>query len=183
MNIFEKLQVVPYDLEEKIGYGADGEVWSIRNSDKVVKFSTLYPIYNTSIEDIFRLKAEVFDELFKRKEDIFVNFSDFFREKVTFDGIVYSYVMDRLNYLSENEERYIDSFTLEEEKESSELKYLLTQEQQKKFNQFLKNKKMSRFVYVDFHCENVMKGKDDNYKFIDFDSVQIKGRGFRYERK
>lgn len=179
--------------EEEIGSGADGDVYSIKNDKyKVIKYTVQYFWDDVDIEQIIAKKSIVIDKI-KKENHIFANIYDFqYLGKGTRDvfGGVQNYVlfsctMEKLNKITPDEKRIFH--TLLSHEDCNKTKRMNNQEVDNilksmhgyiDFNIFAVKKFYddliaSKIKHSDMHPRNIMKDSFGNFKFIDFDRMEL----------
>lgn len=187
----DKIPVVPTN---RLGDGSDGEVFEIENSpDKVIKFCVAYerfkvdltkhyrkdiiPILNHLIDNPIAAYARVYAH-----EYMGIYQRDFLSSpngKQQF--ILYYYIMERLNKISEDENKVFHSILSHEDKRIAKnyplpkIKKMLQglscglDFDAEKVILFCENLKSSPVEHLDIHSRNIMKDTNGNFKLIDFD--------------
>jgi RIO-like serine/threonine protein kinase len=197
MQVLRLIQKNGFDLKyrigEEIGYGADGQVFNLLDfEDWVIKLSVLYDnrvCENPAYENI----RDVLSFIEKGNESVCVRVHE---HKYIGSGtektplgernyILYYYVMDRLNKISEDEKRVFHSILSHEDRNIKKYYSLasvtdmlrgmqrgLDFDYNKVFN-FYRNVRVSKLNHQDLHVRNIMKDNDGNFKLIDFDRATI----------
>lgn len=185
---------LPPNIGDRLGDGADGEVLNLINEpDKVIKLSILYEDdiskhYYTQIVPVLdflitnpidicaRVYAHTYLGTFNR-----VRYADQQR------FILYSYTMEKLEKISNNENRVFHTILCHEdrgivknysvEKVREILKGLShgLDFDEKRIIFFYENLKKSPLNHNDMHVRNIMKNKEGDYRLIDFDRSQLNG--------
>lgn len=181
---------IPKNLSDKLGDGADGEIFALYGEDKVIKLSILFDYEGKNLTSEFsRIEAAInflkyespcthahvysFEKLAQSSRTIYNN-------KIQ-NYILYSYVMERCFPLSEDEKKVFHSIISHED---LGIKKNYTKQAVKKMLNgmsrgldfdmekvifFYDNFKKSPVRHLDLHIRNIMKDKSGNFKLIDFD--------------
>lgn len=191
MNVISKIDIksIPFKIKNRIGSGADGEVYSI-SKDKVIKFSIRYDCFcSWSKEDFDRIKSRTksnFDFIINNKQNDFVDVFDFNflseGERVFNNTLqkyfTYYYVMNKLVPINESDFikfnliytaldckiTYNKLFKFKNNFDSSYNKYI----------NFLTKILNSKICHEDIHPKNIMMDENNNFKMIDVDRIFIK---------
>ena len=186
---------VAYPIFDKIGDGADGDVY-LTTDDNVIKFSILYDLPERYDLDLKILK--VISNLKMIKDDSPQHFAKIINinyigqsSRATVDGEqkfhLYYYVLERAYKLSEDEKKVFHTLfpqewdnnktyptnSFEAEKIIKDLSKYLDFDADK-VNMFYTLAVTSKFHHNDPNVNNIMKDKDGNFKFIDFDRIKVK---------
>lgn len=185
---------IPSNLSDKLGDGADGEIFALHGEDKVIKLSVLFDYEDKSLVSEFsRIEAAInclkyeptptyarvysFDKLIQSSRKLCNN-------KIQ-DYILYSYVMEKCFPLSEDERKVFHSIICHED---LGIKKDYTKQTVKKMLAgmsrgldfdiekvifFYENFKKSPVQHLDLHVRNIMKDKSGNFKLIDFDRTTL----------
>lgn len=184
----------PYNIGPSLGDGANGEVFELVNTSKVVKFSALYDYnfnnlhinYNKIINNINFLKRSDNNSYAKVYEVKHVG--DGYRvcdEELLQYYVVYSYTMEKLNKISEDEKKVFHSI-LSHEDLGIVKKYTINKINEmllgmsigldfdiNKVLFFYNEIKKINIIHEDLHDRNIMKDNKGNFKLIDFDRINI----------
>jgi hypothetical protein len=186
---------LPVSTGERIGDGADGEVFSIAGCpNKVIKLGVLYD--QSDIDEKFKNIQRVLDYIKDTRPHAYVRvyehkyFGKYSRDMVdwpkpTQDFILYYYIMEKLIKLSEDEKKVFHTILSHEDRKIDK-NYSL-----KKIDEMLKsmrrgldfdeervilfcnNLKKTSVVQNDLHTRNLMKDETGNFKIIDLDRCKI----------
>lgn len=189
MNILKYISKFPFEHKNKLGEGADGEVFQLDN--KAIKYSILFDYSN--IDNIFKSRFRLFKSIKENSPNIFPIIYDFNKIEESyrlFDNsnqkyIVYYYVMDFLNKISDDEFKVFHTLLSHEDSnliknysnhqiESilCELNNYLNFDKNKVQN-FIFDYKKSNYIHLDLHPRNIMKCNGD-FKLIDLDRMTFK---------
>lgn len=185
---------IPVVTTNKLGDGADGEVFEIENTpDKVIKLCIIYERFSTNLEQYYNKKiVPILDYLLASPVPTFARvyaheyMGTYSRDFVSSPTgkqkfIIYYYVMEKLNKISEDEQKVFHSILSHEDRgieknyPLSKIKKMLEGQGQaldfdeKKVMLFCENLRASPVRHLDIHARNVMKDQDGNFKLIDFD--------------
>lgn len=182
-------------IDQKIGDGADGEVFTMLNSENLAKFSIFYCWRNENLDEVIASRLQSYAAV-KRHSDIFVSVFD---SRHLVNGVrkivageqeyaIFYYEMEKLLKISDDEIRVFHSIISHED---SNLKKDLNLDKisktldglsiglefnQKKVINFcksLQNLESLGIHYADLHPRNVMKSKDGDFKLIDIDRISV----------
>lgn len=197
LHLFKKYcpEAAPNTLYSFLGNGWDGEVWEISDS-KVIKFSALYDTDEECIRRSFQNKEKIFEKLLYNLPNCFGNV--FFFQK-HFEGIIsdmilphpdmpcilYSYVMEKLYPITEDEKKVFHTIVSHEDRNAIKkfsrgaLKETLSglskgldfDEQRIIF--FYDNLQNSPLKHQDVCPRNIMKTCQGDFKLIDFDRITL----------
>lgn len=189
----------PPNLGLEIGYGADGQVYELRDDpDKVIKYSVIYEwslpptakeqylrfknnltyIINNYHKHPFMVKIFNHDFLFQGKRKI-VNNKDQ-------NYLIHYVVMERLKEISEDEHKVFHSLLYHKnvfwskDFTNQELNGILLGLAKgldfnfEKMKSFYQEVKKSNIQHNDINLGNIMKNIDGDYKLIDLDRLSIK---------
>lgn len=183
---------IPIHLGNKLGDGADGEVFELVDlSNKVIKFSVLYETGKKNINKEFEEISKTLQNISLNKYSSYAEVSDikylgiFSRDVVWGSGkqnyILYSYVMEKLEKLSEDEKRVFHSILSHEDRGLNKnyslkiIKEMLIGLSRgldfdaEKVIFFCDNFRKTPITHTDIHVRNIMKNAAGNFKLIDFD--------------
>lgn len=188
---------VPWTPLVKLGDGADGEVYSVaEDNTKVIKFGVYYEYRVPIFEQALRFKM-VFDLLQKYHPQVCARVYEYKFLKSSIRDIVvngktegqpyilYYYVMEKLNKLSEDEKKVFHTIVSHEDQnivknfEPAKLKKILAGLSRgldfdaERVTFFHDNLRKTPFQHQDIHVRNIMKDDNGNYKLIDFDRVSL----------
>lgn len=191
----DKIPVVP---TVRVGDGADGEVFDVEGDpSKVIKFCISYerdewdieeryhkqtvPILNYLVADSVptcaRVYAHEYMGTFIRDYD-----SDSGKQKF----ILYYYIMEKLQKISEDEKKVFHSILSHEDRgidknfPLEKVEEMLTGLSRgldfdvKRVIFFYERLILAPISHLDIHPRNIMRDADGNFKLIDFDRVQLK---------
>ena len=191
--------LIPLSFNERLGDGADGEVFSIQNDlNKVIKFCVLYD-YSTvefpeSIESVYQCTSQVLQYLIDNQPDAYARvYSHEYLtrgvRKVIGDEqefILHYYVMEKLQEISDDERKVFHSILSHEDRgmvknfSDETLKEMLTgMHRGLDFNLesiifFYNNFRKTPIHHLDIHVRNIMKDSQGNFKLIDFDRCLLR---------
>jgi serine/threonine protein kinase len=185
-------EAIPNNLGIKLGDGADGEVFSLLDTNKVIKFSILCEYYN-NIRDEFNKIQSTINYIQHDHPCAYAYVYEFNKiaegnRSTTFgiqNYILYSYVMEKCFPLSSDESKVFYSILSHEDRgivknyTASEVKKILSglargldfDEERVIF--FYMNLRESPVKHLDLHTRNIMKDAAGNFKLIDFDRVTL----------
>lgn len=176
-------------IDKSLNSGFNGEVFSLRSSDtRVMKVSILFDLdEKKSLTDSYQEVKSNLDFLLKFKPSHFVKLHEhgmlsFIPDK----NIIYYYIMDKLNPLSEDENKVFHTLVSHEDrnlkKEIPLDKARPLLEAMSKGLDFNIEKVFSLYQeicnsqihHLDMHERNIMKDHNGNFKMIDVDNIRIK---------
>jgi len=186
---------IPYKLGEEVGTGADGQLFLIRDNPYcVIKLCVLYDRWEENLSSASNKIITVLDFICRQRPDLCACVyayewkNIYSRQTVNGkqDYILYYYVMEKLNKLSEDEKKVFHSILSHEDagkikKYSQEklkqilngLKRGLDFDYDKVMN-FCNGLSQLQFKHNDIHPRNIMKDNRNNFKLIDFDRCELK---------
>jgi serine/threonine protein kinase len=191
----DKIPVVP---TTKLGDGADGEVFDIEGQpDRVIKFCIVYEeqVAPESITDEYKRTQSVIDWLQGHPVDICATiyssgYMGEFSRKVWGNKeekyILYYYIMEKMQKISEDERRVFHSILSNEDRRI--VKNFTTEQVKKmvaglsrgldfdveKVIFFCDNLKRAPIIHLDMNPRNIMKDPAGNFRLIDFDRAEIR---------
>lgn len=186
---------IPCQLGAKLGDGADGEVFDIvGRPDRVIKLCVLYESGSDKLEVMYKRIANVIDYLISNPVAIYagvhthVLMGSFERDAWKNQKqryLLYYYVMEKLQKISEDERKVFDTLVSHEDRNkkkkfsSEKTKEILDglstglDFDRKRVTFFVDNLKNSPVTHLDIHPRNIMKDNHGNFKLIDFDRAQL----------
>lgn len=187
---------IKFNIDKEIGFGADGQVFSLQHDeDKVIKFCVYYD-YNNSIKNSYRDISTILNFIKNNKPCSFASVYEYgylgqyernlVGEKDKQKYILYYYIMEKLQKISEDEKKVFHSILSHEDNNVNKnftinkIKKILTglsvglDFNFKKIILFCEDLKSSNIRHNDLHPRNIMKDKLGNFKLIDFDRCVIK---------
>jgi len=190
---------IPVSVDKRLGDGSDGEVFTITDHpDKVIKFCILYERFDRSdrgIKDYDRIQ-KVLDYMLQNNPAPFVKLHEHGylgkfsrkvveRRKAEQEFIIYFYVMDKLEKLSEDEKKVFHSILSHEDRgitknySPEKIEEMLQglgrgldfdAEKVTLFCDFIRRSPVS---HLDLHPRNIMKDSAGHFKLVDFDRVLL----------
>lgn len=196
---------IPVAINNKIGEGADGEVYEVRdNPEQVIKFCILYQTGRKTVDSIYKKISNVLDVL-SNPTPAFATVYSYglvgeFKRQVAWTNhpqpyLIYYYIMEKLNKITEDEEKVFHSILSHKDRgihknySDDKIKEMLLGMKtaldfdEKKITFFCDNIKNSPVSHMDIHERNIMKDSFGNFKFVDFDRAQIVGEKNVKERR
>jgi len=182
-------------IDKKIGDGADGEVFTLKDTADVAKFSIYYCWNNENLQQVIDSRLDS-SYLVKGNANVFVSLFEFKHllsgSRTVVNGnqdyAIFFSRMEKLNKISEDEKKVFHSTLshqdsnvkkdLSLDKISNMLDGLsigLDFNRKKVFN-FIKqvqNLASIGIQYTDLHPRNIMKTKDGDFKLIDIDRISV----------
>lgn len=188
---------INFNLGTRLGDGADGEVFELSDyNDRVIKFCVLFEYPDTMLEHEYLKRSNALAVLKNTHSDVYAQvykdeFIGLFNRPIEWSTsgqnyILYYYIMEKLNKISEDERRVFHSILCHEDKNINKNFSI------KKINQMLEGMstaldfdkqkvmlfceglKNSKIIHNDLHVRNIMKDNLGNFKLIDFDRCTIK---------
>jgi serine/threonine protein kinase len=190
----EKITIL---IGERLGYGADGEVFSIRNNNnQVIKFCIMYDREGENLDSKYTNTSEIIKSLIINPINVYAKvfeykyLGSFHRKFICPLGkqefILYYYTMEKLNKISDDERKVFHSILSHEDRNILK-KYSINKIKEMLFGMqkgldfdlekiiiFYKQIKKSPILHMDLHPRNIMKDADNNFKLIDLDRLQKK---------
>lgn len=187
---------IVYATTDRIGYGVDGEVFSIEgSSDQVIKYCCLYDIPGIKLSLAFNQIQDVLSHLCESPARIYARVYSYSKlgcfERINVgveEFILYYYVMEKLYPLSEDECRVFHTIVSHEDR--GIIKDYSREKQQnlirgmgtaldfdsERVMFFCDNLKKSTVQHLDLHERNIMKDCYGNFKLVDLDRSILKRR-------
>lgn len=198
LNLCQKFcpDKIPCITNNKLGDGADGEVFDIADDNgKVIKFCILYQNDDHYLPDVYNQVKDVLDYLINTPVHTYARvysqkyMGEFSRtvwggEKQNY--IMYYYIMEKLNKISEDESKVFHSLISHEDRGIKKNFSILKIKEMlqgmgksldfdaEKVIFFIDNLNNNQITHLDIHVRNIMKDSNGNFKLIDFDRAQIK---------
>lgn len=185
---------IPVKISNKLGDGADGEVFDIEGEpDKVIKFCVLYQTGPTKVEKTYKSICKTLDYIVTTPAPTYANvysheYMGAFTRKVTWGEqpyIIYNYIMEKLQKITEDEKRVFHSLVSHEDRgikkdfSAAQRKEMISgmgtclDFDAEKVMFFCDNFRNTQISHLDIHVRNIMKDSAGNFKLIDFDRVEI----------
>ncbi len=187
---------IPPNISKKIGDGADGECFHLSNDcNKVIKLSVLYEYDRGDIEEQYKQNiAPILEFLINNPIKVFANvyshkyIGSFCRD---FNGsnqsfIIYYYVMEKLNKISEDEQKVFHTILSHEDRginknfSIADIRKILNglriglDFDYKKIIDFYSEMLCCPIIHLDLHPRNIMKDNFGNFKLIDLDRCEFR---------
>jgi hypothetical protein len=188
---------LPVKTDKRLGDGADGEVLSIEgSSDKVLKLGILYERHDYGLNEYFKHIQRVLKYFTESQPQPYVHvyesgYLGTYSRPMPYwkagkqDFIIYYYVMEKLEKISEDERKVFHSILSHEdrgiEKNFSQEKIHEMLEGMRrgldfdaeKVTLFCNNIKTAPVSHLDLHVRNIMKDTAGNFKLIDLDRISL----------
>ncbi len=172
-----------YPVNERLNGGADGDVFT--SDDKIIKFVKIKD-EKKNANNVWNKNKAIITKIMDISPKHFCKIYDFGLICVSENpySIVYFYLMEKLNGLSDDEKKAIDTLISHRDynrkinfNKALDLvpaldKYL--EFDSNKMNLFIKQIQGSNIIHNDIHARNVMKDNFGNFKLIDFERMSIK---------
>lgn len=190
MNIHKYISEFPIIPGKEIGIGADGQVFELPNN-LAIKYSILFD-YDNNLQNNFNSRSNILNSINSSPFVKIYEFKKVLESSRIFDNkqqsyIVYYYIMDKLNKISEDESKVFH--TLLSHEDSNKIKSYSIKEIKNicidlskyldfnytKVLEFITNYQNSEFIHLDIHPRNIMKSNED-FKLIDLDRITRKGK-------
>ena len=185
-----------FQLAQRIGDGADGEVFELLNEpDKVIKFCVLYQYNSLPIKKVYKTIDATLSYLKFNKPNAYAHvhehhylgeYSRALSGGQSQPYILYCYVMQKLQKISEDEKKVFHSILCHEDRGVNKnyslnkiKKMLLGMSYGLDFSidktmMFVENIRSHAVLHHDIHVRNIMKDSKGNFKLIDFDRCSVK---------
>lgn len=191
----DKLPVQP---GERLGEGADGEVFSIIDDpNKVLKLGILYERHDRGFENYFKQIKSVLEYLIDAQPSAYARVYEYGYlgtysrpmpawKNGTQKFIIYYYTMEKLQKLSEDERKIFHSILSHEDRgidknySSEKIREMLLGMSRgldfdaEKVTLFCENIGSSDIKHYDLHPRNIMKNYDGYFKAVDLDRCEIR---------
>lgn len=188
---------IPYPIGNRLGDGADGEVFSITGvPDKVLKLGVFYERHDKGFEKHYKQIQKVLDYLIANQPDAYARvyehgyLGSYTRKAEHWRSgeqkfLIYYYTMEKLNKISEDENRIFHSILSHEDRGieknfSPEKIHEMLQGMGRgldfdaeKVTLFCDNIKRATVSHLDIHVRNIMKNDAGNFKLIDLDRIEL----------
>lgn len=186
---------IPFTPTNKLGDGADGEVFDfVEDNNKVIKFCILFQYGNLNLDQQYINISDTLSFLKNppasyAKVDQFIFLGKYSRPLVSCEKeqeyILYCYTMEKLNKISEDEQRIFHSILSHEDRgfdknlSLDKIKEMLQgmsralDFDQRKVIFFCEDLKQAPIKHKDVHVRNIMKDSSGNFKLIDFDRSEL----------
>lgn len=190
----EKLPVQP---DVYLGDGADGEVLSIADDpNRVIKLGVLYERAGSKLEKLYGNIDRALEFVLRTQPRAYVSvykhgsLGVYTRDNVAFYKgkqrfVLYYYVMEKLEKISEDERRIFHSILSHEDRKieknfsSDKIREMLEGMSRgldfdaEKVMLFCDNIKAAPLSHLDIHVRNIMKDKVGNFKLIDLERIEL----------
>lgn len=185
---------ISYNVGSKLGDGAHGEVFEIADRpEHVIKFGVYYEI-EESIEERFESIDATLRHMQANPSPIYANVFSYgslgIYQRTVWGNeqqryLLYYYVLEKLQKISEDEYRVFDSLISHEDREKEkdlspvQIKKILVGLSRaldfdaKKITFFVENLRNSAVKHLDVHPRNIMKDSAGNFKLVDFDRMKL----------
>ena len=191
---------LPYQVGERLGEGADGEVFSIPNEpQKVLKLGILYERHDREFESHYKHIQKVLDYLIVNQTAAYARvyeqgYLGTYSRKATYwrNGeqkfIIYYYTMEKLEKISEDERRIFHSILSHEDRgiekkfSPDKIREMLQGMSRgldfdaEKVTLFCDNIRSAPISHLDIHVRNIMKNGLGDFKLIDLDRIELEKR-------
>ena len=191
----DKLPVQP---DERLGEGADGEVFTITGvPDKVLKLGILYEHHNGKLDTYYKHIQKTLDYLIETQPRAYARVYEhgylgtYSRTMPYWRSghqkfIIYYYTMEKLQKTTEDERKVFHSILSHEdrgiEKNFSTAQIVEALQGMScgldfdtgKVITFCSDIREASIVHLDIEVRNIMKDVDGNFKLIDFDRAQVR---------
>jgi serine/threonine protein kinase len=180
-------------IGDKIGDGADGDVYTINNDpSKVIKYVVYYCWNSENLNQVIEQKLATYSAI-KADSSLFANLYDYGfigqDKRITVDGeqdyLLFYCVMEKLDKISPDESKVFHSVVSHEDNNVnknysiSKIESMLSglslglDFDKGKVVSFIKKIKSCKVKYNDLHPRNIMKDSSGEFKLIDFDRVEV----------
>ena len=187
---------INFSLSNRLGDGADGEVFELQDSPgKVIKFCVLYEYPDTNIKETYAKVVESLSYIKHSQPRAYARVHDYmylgeYTRPVDYcksgqKYILYYYTMEKLNKISEDEKKVFHSIICHQDMNVkknysiSKIKEMLhgmgqaLDFDQRRVMLFCENLKSVPLHHQDVHVRNIMKDVEGNFKLIDFDRCEL----------
>lgn len=173
MKVFSKynLEFNKYPVQDYIGLGLDGEVFSSDN--KVIKFVEIKDSKKHALNAWYHNKRKI-EYILDTSPDCFVKIYDFGLVKVIEENysIIYFYLMEKLNPITKNERDVFFEIFSNDIAKFNQLKINYKDVDKQKVDNFVYQIKKCKLKQTDINPQNIMKDIDGNFKFIDLERLK-----------
>lgn len=190
----DQLPIVP---DQRLGEGADGEVFTIADDPtKVLKLGILYEYGGIKLARAYKHIDRTLEFMIQTHPSAYVRVYKhgslgvyerdnlaFYKGKQRF--VIYYYVMEKLEKISEDERRVFHSILSHEDRgivknySSEKIREMLQglgrglDFDAEKVTLFCENIKLAPVSHLDIHVRNIMKDVTGNFKLIDLDRIEL----------
>jgi len=188
---------LPVKTGERLGEGADGEVFEIEgDTTKVIKLGILYERHDRGFLNYYRQIQRVLDYLMHAHPTAYARVYEHgylgtHSRKMpawksgTQNFIIYYYIMERLQKITEDERRIFHSilshedrgieknFSPEKVREMLEGMGRSLDFDAEKVRLFCDNIRGASISHLDIHVRNIMKNEAGDFKLIDLDRIEL----------
>lgn len=188
---------IPVKLGERLGEGADGEVFAITDDpSKVLKLGILYESHNGGLLKPYQQIQNVLDYLSNKQPDAYAHvykhgYLGTFTRKADHwrtgqqHFIIYYYVMEKLEKITEDERKLFHSILSHEDRgirknySPEKIREMLDgmgrglDFDAEKVMLFCNNIKSAPISHLDIHVRNIMKDGAGVFKLIDLDRIEL----------
>lgn len=188
---------LPYQPGERLGEGADGEVFTIPGEpEKVLKLGILYERHDRGFENYYKQIQRVLDYLITNQPPAYARvyehgyLGSYSRKMEHWRSgeqkfLIYYYTMEKLEKISEDERRVFHSILSHEDRgiekkfSPSKIREMLQGMSKgldfsaEKVTLFCDNIRSAPISHLDIHVRNIMKNESGDFKLIDLDRIEL----------
>lgn len=187
---------INFSLSSKLGDGADGEVFSLQEENKVIKLGVLYECPNINLSQQYKKIETILSFIKDNCPDAYAQVYESgclgsFNRKIDWDQsnqnyILYYYIMEKLHKISDDEKKVFHSILSHEDRNLKKnfsifkIKKMLDgmaralDFDKQKIILFCEKLQNTVIIHNDIHVRNIMKDNAGNFKLIDFDRATLK---------
>jgi len=188
---------IPPNLGERLGSGADGEVFSLTDDpQKVLKLGIIYEHHDGELFAYYNEIDRVLNYLIKTQPAAYAHvyehgYLGFYSREMPYwrkgiqKFVIYYYTMERLRKISEDESKVFHSIISHEDRgikknfSSEKIAEMLQglgrglDFDAEKIKLFCNNINEAVPHHLDIHIRNIMKDESNNFKLIDLDRIEL----------
>lgn len=188
--------LIPVTIADKLGDGADGEVFTFtEDQNKVIKLSALYECPTVDVRRTYEFTSKLLNYLIECPSSTYARVYEHKYmaqwSRNTFAGhqqkyIMYYYIMEKLTKISEDEKKVFHSLLSHEDRgikknfSSDKISEMLLglarglDFDRDKVTFFVSKFRETPIDHLDVHVRNIMKDPLGNFKLIDFDRAELR---------
>jgi serine/threonine protein kinase len=188
---------IPVTTQERLGGGADGEVFAIDGQlDKVIKFGIFHERHDKKFLQYYKQIQKVLDYLIVNQPQAYARvyehgyLGEASREAAHWRSgqqkyVMYYYIMEKLQKITEDEQKVFHTILSHEDRgieknfSPDEIQEMLRGMERgldfdtEKVIFFCENIRSAAISHLDIHVRNILKDGTGNFKLIDLDRIEL----------